>query len=87
MMDDKEATGRDDMRLEIAIQTVSDVLLRFEETSEGTRSVYEVLGYLMSDLITNGLCPACLNEAVMMALKESGADLTTHIDEPTSTFH
>ena len=87
MIEDKDAQARDEVRLEFAIQTVKDVLIRFEEGSEGTRSVYEVIGFILSDLITNGLCPACVNEAVTMAYKESGADIETHIDEPASTFH
>ncbi|MDA0339413.1 MAG: hypothetical protein O2910_06190 [Proteobacteria bacterium] len=87
MIEDKEVESRDDVRMETAIQTVKDVLLRFEESSEGTRSVYEVLGFVVLDLLKNGICPACLNEAVTMALKEAGSDVEVHIDEPPSTLH
>ena len=85
------ATERDDLRMEVAIQTVKDVLYRFQETSEGGRSVYEVLGFLMQDLIQEGLCPSCLNELITHAFNETGADVTKHIDGHTddkeSVFH
>ena len=87
MSDQGQNQERDDVRLEVAIQTIKDILLRFEESSEGTRTVYEVLGFVVSDLIADGLCPACLNEAFQMAFTESGADLEIHLDDTTSTFH
>ena len=85
------ATERDDLRMEVAIQTMKDVLYRFQEMGEGSRSVYEVLGFLVQDLIQEGLCPNCLNDLVTHAFNETGADVTQHIDghtdEKESVFH
>lgn len=85
--DQDEHNERDELRLEIAIQSVKDILVRFEESNEGTRSVYEVLGFALQDLINDGLCAACLNEAVTHAFTESGADLENHQEEEGSVLH
>ena len=87
MSDDQDIKDRDDLRMEIAIQTAKDVLFRFEENNEGDRSVYEVLGFLIQDLINDGLCAACLNEVVAAAFVETGANIEIHKDEEGSTFH
>ena len=84
---DDAVTERDELRMEVAIQTAKDVLFRFEENSEGNRSVYEVLGFLLQDLISEGLCPACLNEVIAAAFTETGANVDIHNDEATSTYH
>lgn len=86
MTDDNVTNQLDEVRMEVAIQTIKDVLLRFEENGEGTRSVYELIGYILQDLLTEGLCPACLNEVLTVAFTETGADAQTHKDED-SVFH
>lgn len=89
MNDDNDSAvkERDDLRMEIAIQTAKDILLRFEESSEGNRSVYEVIGFLLQDLLSEGLCPACLNEVITEAFAETGASVAVHNDEAGSTYH
>ena len=87
MSDGKAMGERDEIRMEVAIQTAKDVLFRFEESSEGNRSVYEVLGFLLQDLLNEGLCPACLNEVITAAFAETGADISRHKDEQDSTYH
>lgn len=84
---DDAVTERDELRMEVAIQTTKDVLFRFEETTEGNRSVYEVLGFLLQDLLNEGLCPACLNEVITAAFAETGANVAIHNDEAGSTYH
>lgn len=78
---------RDELRMEVAIQTAKDILFRFEENSEGNRSVYEVIGFLLQDLLGEGLCPACLNEVIAEAFADSGANVTIHNDEAGSVYH
>ena len=89
MSDDNDdaVKERDELRMEVAIQTAKDVLFRFEEHSEGNRSVYEVIGFLVQDLISEGLCPACLNEVISAAFTETGANVVIHNDEVDSTYH
>lgn len=87
MSDQNAIKERDDLRMEAAVQTVKDVLFRFEETSEGTRSAYDVFGFIVQDLVNEGLCPACLNEAITAAFSETGADLDKHHDEDGSVYH
>lgn len=89
MSDDSDdaITERDELRMEVAIQTARDVLFRFEENSEGNRSVYEVLGFLLQDLLSEGLCPACLNEVIALAFSETGANVAIHNEAADSTYH
>ena len=84
---DSGVKDRDELRMEVAIQTTKDILFRFEENSEGNRSVYEVLGFLVQDLINEGLCAACLNDVIAEAFNETGANTAIHNDEAGSTFH
>lgn len=87
MSDDAANLERDELRMEVAIQTAKDVLFRFEENNEGNRSVYDLLGFLLQDLINEGLCAACLNEVITAAFTETGANVDIHKDEEGSTFH
>lgn len=91
--EDQAARERDDVRCEAALQTLEDVLWRFNETNEGTLAVYDVLGFLVEDLIKEGFCAACVNETVQAALERTGVDLTQHREEedlqrgPSDVFH
>ena len=90
--DDEAARERDDVRCEAALQTLEDVLWRFNETNEGTLAVYDVLGFLVEDLIKEGFCAACVRETVTAALERTGVDLNTHREDegplrgPTDVF-
>lgn len=89
-MDEEESDFQrdDDIRLELALQVIKDVIWRFEEASEGRRAMYEVLGCLIEDLVTSeGACPACINETVHMVFQGIGANVDEHLDNQGSTYH
>lgn len=79
--EEQAARERDDVRCETALQTLEDVLWRFNESNEGTLAVYDVLGFLIEDLVKEGFCAACVNETVKAALEKTGLDLTQHREE------
>ena len=91
--EDEAARERDDVRCEAALSTLEDVLWRFNETNEGTLAVYDVLGFLVEDLVKEGFCAACVNETVKAALERTGEDLSRHREEegplrgPSDVFH
>ena len=93
--DDESARERDDVRCEAALQTLEDVLWRFNESNEGTLAVYDVLGFLVEDLIKEGFCAACVKESVNAAFERTGVDLNRHREEdgdgllrgPDDVFH
>ncbi len=91
--EDEAARERDDVRCEAALQTLQDVLWRFNESNEGTLAVYDVLGFLVEDLVKEGFCAACVSETVSAALARTGMDLTQHREEdglvrgPDDVFH
>ena len=91
--EEEAARERDDVRCDAALSTLADVLWRFNETNEGTLTVYEVLGFLIEDLVKAGFCAACVNETVSSALERTGVDLETHREEegplrgPSDVFH
>lgn len=78
MNDDDLKQARDDVRCEASVQTVKDVLWRFEEMCEGTHTLYDLLGYIVEDLVREGYCAACISETLTAAFKEVGADPTEH---------
>ncbi|MCB1684406.1 MAG: hypothetical protein R3E82_07555 [Pseudomonadales bacterium] len=86
---------RDDIRCDAALQTLEDVLWRFNESSEGTLSVYDLMGFLVEDLVREGFCPACVNEAMAAGLARSGGDPKVHRNDdgelvvrgPDDVFH
>ena len=69
--DEAGARERDDVRCEATLQTLEDVLWRFNESNEGTLGVYDVLGFLVEDLVKEGFCAACVSESVIAALERS----------------
>ena len=91
--EDEAARERDDVRCEAALQTLQDVLWRFNESNEGTLAVYDVLAFLIEDLVKQGFCAACVSEAVGAALERTGMDLKQHREEdelfrgPDDVFH
>lgn len=82
-----ENMSADDARVELALSNIKDVLWRLEESSEGRRNVYEVLGYLIEDLIREGICPACVNETLSAVFEATGADLDNHREDEGSVYH
>jgi hypothetical protein len=60
------------------LQTLQDVLWRFNESNEGTLSAYDVLGFLVEDLVQAGFCAACISEAMDAAFERTNADRLQH---------
>ncbi len=87
MQQSEEGQLRDDARCEAAVQTMKDVLWRFEEMSEGGYSIYDVLGYLLEDLVEGGCCAACIHEALASVCKEQGVDLKVHRPDEDAVYH
>lgn len=94
--DEELKQQRDDIRCDAALSTMQDVLWRFNETNEGTLSSYDVLGFLLEDLIQSGFCPACISETVEAAFERTNADRVQHKAEdetgiiprsPDDVFH
>ncbi|MEM7219621.1 MAG: hypothetical protein AAF515_14730 [Pseudomonadota bacterium] len=79
--------ARDDARCQAAVQTMKDALWRFDETSEGSYSVYDLVSYLIEDLVTEGCCAACLNEAVAAAFEQTGANPAEHQPDDQAVLH
>ncbi|XOV86704.1 MAG: hypothetical protein ACFHX7_17250 [Pseudomonadota bacterium] len=80
-------TMADDVRLEDALQTIKDILWRFEENCEGRRAVYEVLGCLVEDLTVEGVCPACIAGTMTAVFDAMGVDTKVHVEDDDSVFH
>lgn len=85
--DEEQQAREDEVRLDAALQTIKDVAWRLEEISEGRRSIYDVVTYLIEDLVREGACPACLNEAAESAFRELGADTSNHQEGEDSVLH
>lgn len=91
--EDEAARERDDVRCETTLQTLEDVLWRFNDSNEGTLAVYDVLGFLIEDLVKEGFCAACVHETLTEALERTGMDVTRHREEeglqrgPGDVFH
>ena len=79
--DEKARQDRDDIRCDAALQTIRDVLWRFEESCEGTRTIYDVLAYLSEDLMRDGYCAACMRETLTGAAEAANADLSRHSED------
>ena len=84
---EEAAQLRDDARCEAAVQTIKDVLWRLEEMSEGGYSIYDVLGYLLEDLVEGGCCAACIQETLVSICKEQGVDLKEHRQDEDAVYH
>ena len=84
---DEQKQMRDDIRCETTLQTLKDVLWRCEEASEGTYSLYNLVGFLVEDLIREGCCAACINETMNDAFKQVDADPSEHREDSDAVFH
>lgn len=82
--DDEQKQQRDDVRCDAALQTLQDVLWRFNEANEGTLTAYDVLGFLVEDLVQTGFCPACISESLDAAFERTKADRVEHKAEDES---
>jgi len=103
MQDDSTDSGdeelkqqRDDVRCDVSLQSIQDILWRFNESNEGTLTAYDLLGFLLEDLIQTGFCPACISESVEAAFERCNADRVQHRAEdetriiprsPDDVFH
>ena len=87
MDEDELKQVRDDARCDMAVQTLKDVLWRFEETGEGTSNLYMVIGYLFEDLVREGCCGACLSETLAAVLTELGVDPSEHREDGDAVLH
>ena len=76
--DEELRQQRDDVRCDAALQTMQDVLWRFNEANEGTLSAYDVFGFLVEDLIQAGFCAACISESVEAAFERCNVDRVQH---------
>ena len=85
-MSDETKNAEDEIRLDIAVRTIQDVMWRFEDSCEGRRSIYDLMGCLLEDLIREGVCAACMDETLNAAFDASGVDVTQHKDDD-SVFH
>ena len=84
MQEDELKQARDESRCEAAIQTIKDVMWRFEEMNEGSYTLYDLIGYVMEDLVREGFCAACITEATAAAFESIGASTAEHrTDEGT----
>ena len=71
--DEESRQERDDVRCDSALQTMQDVLWRFNESNEGTLTAYDVIGFLVEDLVQSGFCAAYLRARRRIAPGPLGA--------------
>ena len=81
MTEDEQRAMRDATRAETVARAVEDAIWRFNEEHEETISVYDLLGMVVEDLLAEGMCPACVADAVDDAFARVNADRDTHITE------
>ena len=84
---DELSKARDDARAQAAVQTMKDVLWRFDETSEGSYSIYDALSFLVEDLVAEGCCAACVQESVGAAFEQAGANPQEHMPDDDAVLH
>lgn len=85
--EDEHKQLRDDARCDVALQTLKDVLWRFDEMGEGSYSLYDVLGYLVEDMIREGSCAACISESLAAVYKELAVDPSEHRGDGDAVYH
>ncbi len=86
-MQEESQEEHDEIRCESALQTIEDVLFRFDETSGGTYSIYDLLSFLVEDLVKEGCCAACIREAVQAAFEQAGANASEHTQDGDAVVH
>lgn len=84
---DELSKARDDARAQAAVQTMKDVLWRFDETSEGSYSIYDVLSFLVEDMVAEGCCAACVQESMTAAFEQAGGNPQEHLPEDDAVLH
>ncbi len=77
--EEEQRALRDVARAELVAKVVEDAIWRFNDEHEETLSVYDVMGAVVEDMIGEGLCPACLREAIDSAFTRADADAETHV--------
>lgn len=87
MENPSEAQLRDEGRCEATVQIIRDALASFESMVETDYSAYDVLGYLLEDLVADGCCAACIHETLESICKEQGADLRIHRRDDDTVYH
>ena len=79
MTEDQAREMRDATRADAVTKVVGDVLWRFNEEHEEAITVYDVIGKVVEDLIVEGMCPACLANAIDIAYANANAARDVHI--------
>ena len=79
MTEDEAREMRDATRADAVAKVVGDVLWRFNEEHEEAITVYDVIGMVVEDLIIQGMCPACLANAIDIAYTNANAARDVHI--------
>ncbi|MBM4203512.1 MAG: hypothetical protein FJ194_05090 [Gammaproteobacteria bacterium] len=87
MQDEEVKQLADDTRLETVLQTVKDILFRFDEQCEGSYTLYDLMGFLAEDLVNEGCCALCIKEAIDQAFEQSGVDTTQHRQDGDAVYH
>ena len=81
MTEDQAREMRDATRADAVAKVVGDVLWRFNEEHEEAITVYDVIGMVVEDLIVEGMCPACLANAIDIAYSNASAARDVHITD------
>lgn len=87
MQDEEIRQIADDARLETVLQTIKDVLFRFDEQCEGRYTLYDLMGYLAEDLVSEGCCAACIKESIEQAFEQAAIDTTQHRQDGDAVYH
>ena len=86
MTENEQRAMRDATRAQTVARAVEDAIWRFNEEHEETISVYDLLGMVVEDLLAEGMCPACVADAVDDAFARVNADRDTHITEDSPSL-
>ena len=84
---DEVRKARDEARCHLVVQTVKDVLWRFDESSEGHYSIYDMLSFLVEDLVAEGCCAACVHESVTAGFEQAGVNPLEHKPDDAAVLH
>ena len=77
----------DEARLDTVLQTIKDIMFRFDEQNAGTYTLYDLMGYLAEDLVEEGCCATCIKEAIDAAFEQAGIDTTQHRQDGDAVYH
>jgi hypothetical protein len=77
----------DEARLDTVLQTIKDIMFRFDEQSEGSYTLYDLIGFLAEDLVEEGCCATCIKEAIDAAFEQAGVDTTQHRQDGDAVYH